>query len=363
MTDGAQSAINQNIVLAVGEAGHTFVEVKFDEIGNVCMVISEEGRKNVSFADLAGMETKLMQCMLLHGWQKAFNTKDINLYDEEDEESLSEVEKKMLALGVFQLGIDRPKALGDNSTLGKVEPIASKDKALVARDDAPTPQPSQEPGQEIHFGDPFHGRAKSIASDSGFSGMHRVMELRELLKEADELASQARGNSSPLKAPGSSDKGRRSYAKALSTILVDTEVANAPARIRASSSAVPIKSPDGKELDFTKKMKTPAASDTRYGSPERDGRTFDPYTTPRRRSGSSTASSGNVSPRTKTTSPKKSYTIKASPAQVLAPIGTPSRRSLQDNTINIGDTINEEGEDESIMMRGGRSRGSFRGFY
>ena len=364
---GAQSAMAQKVSLAIGKAGRELVSVKLEENGNVIVNVSEEGRTKVGFSDLARMELKLMKCMLMHGWEQVYGNNLLSLYLEDGEDQLSNIEKKMMALGVFQLGIDRPGGRIDSNSRGMPQSAASKASATVARDERATPTPSEEQGQEVHFEDPFHGRAKSVASDSGFSGMHRGMEMKHLSQGAGDSAQQVQVGPSPFKAPGSSERGRRSYADALGSILVNTEMANAPGRIRAGSSAVSIKSPDGQELDFSKKILTPASSNSRYNSPERDARTLDPFTTPRRRSDSSTGSSGNgnVSPRTKTSSPKKSYTIKSSPgpAQVLGAIGTPSRRSLQDNTITIGATISEKAEDESIMMRGGRSRDHSHSFY
>ncbi|RMZ92275.1 hypothetical protein DV736_g496, partial [Chaetothyriales sp. CBS 134916] len=352
MKTGALSALDQSIVLAVGQSGNHYIEVTFDKWGQLMMSISEQGRKNVGFADLARMEQKLMKCMLLHGWEVCFGRSGINLYAG-DQFALTQVEKKMWDLGVFELGVDPSGNLNSNKT---GEPVADKSKGLDIGENNVT---NLVHGQMIHFEDPFHGRTKSIASDSGFGGMHRTIDMQLLMKEVNEMAKEVHIGGSPQKAPHSAEKTRPSYAEALGNILVNTEMANAPGRIRAPTKTVSIKSPDGTVLNFSNSKK---ANKSSSNSPETNGDQPHPFSTPHRRlSNTSIDSHDNISPRTRTVSPKKpsSYTVKTTPRaeNMLDPIGTPSRRSMQDNTINIGDTIDEETEDESILMRGRRARG------
>ena len=363
---GAQSAMHQGLVLGAGE----HVKVNFDQNGHFFIDISEEGAK-LSFADLARKETILMRMMLLHGWEYYLQRRLTS--KEEDEKFVLEsnpptpTEKKMEELGVYELGIDRADAPVNGGTHDTTQDASNATgKVTDAQGGHVSARPFHSQDETIQFEDPFHTRAKSIASDSGFSGMHRGMEMSKVSKELNDLEMQAHEMANTSETARLVEKSRPNYSNALSHALLNTELANVPARGRSGSSAIPIKSPDGKELDFSNKVMTPGNSAKRYASPEKDGRAFDPFNTPSRRgSTTSSGSSGNVSPRTRTTSPKKSYTIKASPTlpPALAPIGTPSRRSMQDNTVKIGATINEEAEDDSIMMGGRRGRGSSYSYY
>ncbi|RMZ86106.1 hypothetical protein DV737_g128, partial [Chaetothyriales sp. CBS 132003] len=347
MKTGALSALDQNIVLAVGQGHNHYIETTFDKWGQLMMNISEEGRKNVAFADLARMEQKLMKCMLLHGWEVCFGRTGIDLYAD-DQFALTQVEEKMWDLGVFELGVYPSAKLSSHKT---GEPTADKGKGIDVT--------NQLHGQMIRFEDPFHGRAKSIASDSGFGGMHRTIDMQLLMKEINEMAKEVHVGGSPQKTPRSAEKARPSYAEALGNILVNTEMANAPGRLRAATKTVSIKSPDGTVLNFSKSNKDAKSSNS---SPETSGGQSLTFSTPHRRlSNTGIDSHDSISPRTRTVSPKKpsSYTVNTTPRaeNMLDPIGTPSRRSMQVNTVNIGDTIDEEAEDESILMRGRRARG------
>ena len=367
LNSGAKNCIRMGLVLAVGE----HVKAHFNEQGFFYIEISDEARKSVGFADLAKQETLLMRMMMLHGWETTFGVKFIS--DEESpfgvEEQTSTTEKKMQELGVYKMGIVDPRHQPADKGKGKDidgEEVESKDDATVkatetvgspsrALTESPVKISSQEQGEEIGFQDPFHGRAKSIASDSGFSGMHRTsMSMTQLSDEMYHMEARARAAAFiSASTPSSAEKGRPSYAQAPSNVLFNTEMANRPTSQRGS--IVSIKSPDGTELDFSKPVYTSAS--TKYGSPVKDKPIFDPFNTPSRRR-SQDSSDGEISPRTK--SPKKSYTIKSEPptrAQPLPlPIGTPSRRGTVDNTVSVGATIDEESDDDPIrgVMMGRR---------
>ncbi|RMD42584.1 hypothetical protein DV735_g2568, partial [Chaetothyriales sp. CBS 134920] len=86
MKTGALSAMAQNILLAVGCDGKNYAEVGFDQWGQLMMNISEEGRKNISFAGLACMEQELMECMLTYGRKVFVKRTGLDFYPGDQEE-------------------------------------------------------------------------------------------------------------------------------------------------------------------------------------------------------------------------------------------------------------------------------------
>jgi hypothetical protein len=354
MREGARASFERDLDLTAGENGVVMIQVKIDEQGDPYTEVTEQGRHDISFKDLAKLEKSLMQRMLRYGWEQYFGQDMSDLYPA-TAEALTEVEKKMEELGAFKMGIDRVEQHVVDTTADITAMIA---RNQMARGSDPTPNADRIGGNGGGFEDPFHTRTRSVASDSGFSGMHRNgMEMTEMLRGITGIAQDVNNTAHVSSTNGANTEVRPQYNQVLSSILTRNESANAPIRHGTGSNAIAIKSPDGTELDFSKAFAS-ANPTPRNSSPDRKSSTFDPFTTPRRSSGSD--SSRNVSPHTRTTSPKKSYTIKSSPgpARVLPPVGTPSRRGTVDNTVKIGATISEEGEEDAIMIKGrGKSVG------
>ena len=274
--------------------------------------ICKADHKNLPLVEVADMELQLMNMCVQKGWEQWFSSRGmadswtptayVRLH--------TEIEAMMDKLGVYEYGIEPPepknKYYFPPLAVWLAEDVAKKKKAeeekmaLVTTSRAASQDVTA--GMEINFAnmaiaDPLHGRDMSFSSDSGLHGMHQA-------------------SSRPTSSTGM-------------TQTAGTDIT------RERSGTVIVHRPGGQGV-------TDIEGGGMSLSSVKEGGALDSFTTPVRRR-STKSSVGSISPRN-TSTQAKSYVVGgfgSGYGTALPPVGTPSRRSLPKNTVDVQQALDE----------------------
>lgn len=311
--------------------------------GELEILVTQDGLTR-SFIDISAMEKRLVHIMIQNGWDAWFSARGMPTYSPIPfVDAEAGVQRKMHQLGVFNNGIQPPKEENKFHFPKLAELLAAqkakREQQVVARpEDVPTTGTEgvscsgtshAAMMSEVPTTPPPLTRAPSFSSDSGLQGMHLIKQARPDLSDLSMLTLEV--------ATTDIEENASIAAESISHDETLPEV------IRGRSSTVIVKRRG--EQDASEDV---IAFRGRAQSQSKETYQHDPFVTSSRRHSTKSSDSGNISPRTvNKTSPSKSFIIGGAGSEYgtpLPPVGTPSRRSLPKNTVEIHQALDEAPE-------------------
>lgn len=332
--EGREVCINDVLVVSGNSGGDLEVKVVND---GQCR----------QFIDLVAMEKGLVHMVIQKGWSSWFHARGMPLYSPVPfVDNETDVHRKMNKLGVFDNGIEPPEK-ENKFHFPKLAEILraeqAKERALQLAKGGTETESADTYGSgtktAISQTDTFGGvqlalpglkRSTSFSSDSGLQGMHRINQSESSTTRADLATNDTA--TSDVKGKG------RATSPGSGGMQVRPEVT------RGRSGTVVVKKPlDQETSDEVIKFRGRAASQSQAIS------SIDHFTTPPRRHSRKNSDGGDISPLTtsKTSPRKRSFVVAGAGSELgtpLPPVGTPSRRSLPKNTVEIHQALDEAPE-------------------